>query len=131
MTVDYLINLFKNCEHFNGFKIGAGFLLEKSNSVSVVPDGEESVIRTYCDGAKIKSIGFSLIIRLASDFGDNSEHFAFLDKVSRWIDSYKNFPEGFQYEPLRFEIVKGAKLTEDNVHSLKYNIKCRFLYLQE
>ena len=77
MTVDYLINLFKNCEHFDGFKIGAGLLLEKSNSVSLVPDGEEIVLRTYCDGAKIKSFGFSLVVRLACDFFDNSEHFDF------------------------------------------------------
>ena len=49
MTVDYLINLFKNCEHFDGFKIGAGLLLEKSNSVSLVPDGEEIVFFPFTD----------------------------------------------------------------------------------
>ena len=131
MTVDYLINLFKNCEYLDGFIVGAGFLSEKNNSVSVVPDGNEETVRTYCDGAKIKGVGFSLIIRLASDICDNSEHFSFLESVCDWISSYRNFSSEFSYTPLGIEILKGASLLEDNIHSLKYNIKCRFLYLQE
>ena len=131
MTVDYLINLFRNCEYFDGFKIGAGFLSEKNNSVSVVPDGDEKIVRTYCDGAKIKGFGFSLIVRLASNGGDNQEHFDFLEKVCEWISSFENFSGQSSYLPLKFEIIKGASLLEDNIHSLKYNIKCRFLYLQE
>jgi len=131
MTVDYLINLFRNCEYFDGFKIGAGFLSEKNNSVSVVPDGDEKIVRTYCDGAKIKGFGFSLIVRLASNGGDNQEHFDFLGKVCEWISSFENFSRQSSYIPLKFEIIKSASLLEDNIHSLKYKIKCRFLYLQE
>lgn len=131
MTVDYLINLFKNCEYLDGFTIGAGFLSEKNNSVSVVPDGDEEVVRTYCDGAKIKGFDFSLIIRLSCNMGDNSEHFSFLESVCDWISSFKDFSSHVSYTPLGIEIIKGANLLEDNIHSLKYNIKCRFLYLQE
>ena len=131
MTVDYLINLFKNCEYFDGFNIGAGFLAEKNNSVSVMPDGDEEAVRTYCDGAKIKAYDFSLVIRLASDIGDNSKHFSFLESVCEWISSFKNFSYEVGYTPLGIEIIKGASILEDNIHSLKYNIKCRFLYLQE
>ena len=131
MTVDYLINLFKNCEYLDGFIVGAGFLSEKDNSVSVVPDGDEETVRTYCDGAKIKGFGFSLIIRLASDMGDNSDHFSFLESVCDWISSFKTFASEISCTPLRIEIIKGATLSEDNIHSLKYSIKCRFLYLQE
>ncbi len=131
MTVDYLIDLFKGCEYIKGFGIGAGFLSDEINSVSVVPDGEEEIRRTYCDGAKIKSFGFSLIIRLASNMDDNSDNFSFLENICDWISSFDKFSDEFCYVPLGISIVRGATLIEDNIHSLKYEIKCRLEYLQE
>ncbi len=130
MTVNYLIKLFKNCEYIKDFELSAGFLSDKVNSVSVVPDGEEEIIREYADGAKIKGYRFSLIIRLPSAIGNNLQNLTFLENICKWISSVT--PSGrMEGVPLRMSVIQGATLYDDNIHSLKYRIKCRFSYLQE
>lgn len=130
MTVDYLLNLLKGCEYLDGFMIAVGFLDEKTNSVSIVPDGNDEVVRKYCDGAKIMGYGFSLIIRLDTNFCDNSKNINFLEKLTDWLSSVR-LSEDFGYIPLGISVNKGPKLKEDKIHSLKYEINCRFFYLQE
>lgn len=130
MTVDYLIDLIKGCEYLKDFVVGAGFLSEKTNSVSIVPDGKEEIVRQYCDGAKIKGYGFSLIIRLGTNFGDNSKSLNFLEKLTDWLSSLR-LSDGFGHIPLGISVDNGPSLKEDNIHSLKYEINCRFFYLQE
>ena len=130
MTVDYLLNLLKGCEYLDDFIIAVGFLDEKNNSVSIVPDGDDEVVRKYCDGAKIMGYGFSLIIRLATDFSDNSKNLEFLEKLTDWLSSIR-LSDDFLHIPLGIVINKGPKLKEDKIHSLKYEINCRFFYLQE
>lgn len=130
MTVDYLLNLLKGCEYLDDFVIAVGFLDEKNNSVSIVPDGDDEVVRKYCDGAKIKEYGFSLIIRLGANFGDNSKNLDFLEKLTDWLSSIR-LSDDFLHIPLGIVINKGPKLKEDKIHSLKYEINCRFFYLQE
>ena len=78
IKVNYLIELLNGCEYLKEFNISAGFLSEKTNSVSVIYNGNHEVVRKYCDGAKIKALDFSLIIRLSSSFGDKSKNIAFL-----------------------------------------------------
>lgn len=130
MTVNYLIELFKNCEYIKDFELGAGFLSDKVNSVSVVPDGDEEIIREYTDGAKIKGYRFSLIIRLPSRMEKNLQNLDFLENICRWISSFN--PSGqMEGVPLDIKVIQGATLCDDNIHSLKYRIKCRFEYLQE
>lgn len=128
MTVNYLVNLLKDCEYLEGFKIGTGFLSDKENSVSVLPDGNDEVIRSYCDGAKIRGFGFSLIFRLKSNMGDNLKNYTLLKEISDWILS-QTFDN--KSNAIKISVIKGAKLLEDNIHSLKYEIKCRFEYLEE
>ena len=133
MTVNYLMDLFKDCEYIKGYEMGIGYLSDKVNSMSIVPDGDEEIIRKYSDGAKIKGYNFSLIIRLGAKMGNNSENFSFLDTLCDIISSLTtdDFPEMTNGVPLDIKIIKGATLYEDNIHSLKYRIKCRFSYLQE
>ena len=130
MTVNYLIELFKNCEYIKDFELGAGFLSDKVNSVSVVPDGEEEILREYADGAKIKGYRFSLIIRLPSVIGNNLKNLVFLENICKWISSVTP-SEKMDGVPLGMRVIQGATLYDDNIHSLKYRIKCRFEYLQE
>lgn len=130
MTVDYLLNLLKGCEYLDDFMIAVGFSDEKNNSVSIVPDGDDEVVRRYCDGAKIMGYGFSLIIRLATNFSDNSKNLDFLEKLTDWLSSIR-LSDDFLHIPLGIVINKGPKLKEDKIHSLKYEINCRFFYLQE
>lgn len=130
MTVDYLLNLLKGCEYLDDFMIAVGFLDEKNNSVSIVPDGNDEVVRKYCDGAKIMGYGFSLIIRLATNFSDNSKNIEFLEKLTDWLSSIR-LSDDFLHIPLGIVINNGPKLKEDKIHSLKYEINCRFFYLQE
>lgn len=133
MTVNYLIDLFKNCEYIKGYEVGIGFLSDKVNSMSIMPDGDEVITRKYSDGAKIKGYNFSLIIRLGATIGDNSKSFSLLDKLCDRISaiSSDNFPKMTDGVPLGIKIIQGATLYEDDIHSLKYRIKCRFNYLQE
>ncbi len=130
MTVNYLIELFKNCEYIKGFCLDAGFLSDKVNSVSIVPDGDEEIIREYADGAKIKGYRFSLIIRLPSGMGSNLQNLTLLENICKWISSV-NPSEQMEGIPLGISVIQGATLYDDNIHSLKYRIKCRFSYLQE
>ena len=130
MTVDYLIELLTGCEYLKEFNIGTGFLSEKTNSVSVVYNGNNDVIRKYCDGAKIKALDFSLIIRLSSSFGDNSRNIAFLEQLANSLPSLR-LSKATDFIPIGIEVNKGPMLSDDNIHSLKYEINCRFIYLQE
>ncbi len=130
MTVDYLITLLNGCEYLKDFNICTGFLSEKTNSVSVVFNGNHEVIRKYCDGAKIKAVDFSLIIRLSSSFGDNSKNIGFLEQLANSLPSLR-LSKTTDFIPLGIEVKKGPVLFDDNIHSLKYEINCRFLYLQE
>ncbi len=130
MTVDYIIRLFKNCEYIKGFCLDAEFLSDKVNSVSVVPDGEEEIIREYADGAKLKGYRFSLNIRLPSVMGSNLQNITLLENICKWISSV-NPSEKMEGVPLGISVIQGATLYDDNIHSLKYRIKCRFSYLQE
>lgn len=130
MTVDYLIKLFKNCEYIKNFYLDAGFLSDKVNSVSIVPDGDEEIIREYADGARIKGYSFSLIIRLPAVMGNNLQNLTLLENICKWISSV-NPPEETECIPLGMSVIQGATLYDDNIHSLKYRIRCRFNYLQE
>ena len=130
MVIDYLIKLLNDCEYLKEFNIGAGFLSEKTNSVSVVYNGNNNVIRKYCDGAKIKASDFSLIIRLSSSFGDNFKNIDFLEQLATSLPSLV-LSKSTGFIPLGIEVRKGPMLSEDNIHSLKYEINCRFIYLQE
>lgn len=130
MTVNYLIKLFKNCEYIKDFELDAGFLSDKVNSISIVPDGDEEIIREYADGAKIKGYRFSLIIRLPSVIGNNLQNLTFLENICKWISSV-NPSQHMEGIPLGMRVIQGATLYDDNIHSLKYIIKCRFSYLQE
>ena len=133
MTVDYLIKILKDCEYIKGYEMGIGFLSNKVNSVSVVPDGNEEIIKRYSDGAKIKGYDFSLILRLDAAIGDNSKNFSLLSNLCDWLSirELDDFPKLTDGMPLGISIIQGATLYEDNIHSLKYRIKCRFKYLQE
>ena len=133
MTVNYIIDLLKDCEYIKGYEMGIGFLRDRVNSVSIVPDGDEEIIRNYIDGAKIKGYKFSLLIRMNADFCDNSNNFLKLEKICDWLsslspDNLKSMTDGV---PLGIKIIKSGTLSDDNIHSLKYEIKCRFDYLQE
>ena len=130
MTVDYLIDLLRGCEYFKNFNISTGFLSEKTNSVSVIYNGNRKTVRKYCDGSNIESLDFSLIIRLSSHFGDNSKNIAFLEQLVNSLPSLRLSKEA-HFIPLGIEVTKGPVLSDDNIHSLKYEINCRFLYLQE
>ena len=133
MTVDYLIKVLKNCRYIKGYEMGIGFLSNKVNSVSVVPDGNEEIIKRYSDGAKIKGYDFSLILRLDAAFGDNSINFSLLSNLCDWLSAleFNDFPKMTDGTPLGINVIQGGTLYEDNTHSLKYKIKCRFSYLQE
>ncbi len=133
MTVNYLIDLLKDCEYIKGYEMGIGFLSNKINSVSVVPDGDEEIIRRYSDGAQIKGYNFSLILRLNANMGDNSQNFSIVEKLCNWMLALASddFPKITDGVPLGITIIQGGTLCEDNIHSLKYKIKCRFSYLQE
>lgn len=133
MTVNYIIDLLKDCEYIKGYEMGIGFLRDKVNSVSIVPDGDEEIIRNYMDGAKIKGYNFSLLIRMGAEFCDNSKNFLKLEKICDWLsslstDNLKGMEDGV---PLGIKIIKSGTLYDDNIHSLKYKIKCRFDYLKE
>ena len=130
MIVNYLIDLLKGCEYLKDFNIATGFLSEKSNSVSVVYEGNQKILRKYCDGAKIKSEDFSLIVRLNSYLGDNAENILFLEKLALSLPSLR-LSDTTNFIPLGIEVKSGPQLNVDNIHSLKYEIKCRFIYLQE
>ncbi len=130
MTVDYLIDLLNGCEYLKDFNIGVGFLSEKTNSVSVVYNGNHNIVRKYCDGAKIKALDFSLIIRLNSQFSDNSKNIAFLEQLTTSLPCLR-LSKTNDFIPLGIEVYKGPILADDNIHSLKYEINCRFIYLQE
>ncbi len=130
MTVDYLIKLFRNCEYIKDFYLDAGFLSDKVNSVSIVPDGDEEIIRKYADGAKIKGYRFSLIIRLPAGMGNNLQTLTLLENICKWI-SFVKPSEKMEGIPLGMSVIQGATLYDDNIHSLKYKIECRFNYLQE
>ncbi len=133
MTVNYIIDLLKDCEYIKGYEMGIGFLRDKVNSVSVVPDGDEEIIRSYTDGAKIKGYNFSLLIRMSTDFCDNSKNFLKLEKICDWLSSRSADNLGGMEDgvPLGIKVIRSGTLSDDNIHSLKYEIKCRFEYLQE
>ena len=133
MTVNYLVNILKDCRYIKGYEMGIGFLSNKVNSVSVVPDGDEEIIKRYSDGAKIKGYNFSLILRLGANIGDNSKNFSLLSNICEWLSSLESddFPKMIDGTPLGISIIQGGVLCEDNTHSLKYKIKCRFSYMQE
>lgn len=130
MTVDYLINLLRGCEYFKNFNISTGFLSEKTNSVSVISNGKRKTVRKYCDGSFIEGLDFSIIIRLASHFGDNAKNISFLEQLINSLPSLR-LSKATHFIPLGIEVTKGPTLCDDNIHSLKYEINCRFLYLQE
>ena len=130
MTVDYLIELLKGCEYFKNFNISAGFLSEKTNSVSVIHNGNRETVRKYCDGSNIESLDFSLIIRLDSHFVNNLKNIAFLEQITNSLPSLR-LSKASGFIPIGIEVIKGPVLSDDNIHSLKYQINCRFLYLQE
>lgn len=131
MTVDYLIELLKSCDFPDGFSIGVGFLPEKGNSASVEPDGKNEIVRSYCDGGMIMAYGFSLLVRLKKSLGDNAENLKLTEKISDCLTLHKDLPECDDGIPLAVEVTGGAVLEEDNIHSLKYRMKCRLLYLKE
>lgn len=131
MTVDYLVNLLKNRDFPDGMSIDTGYLSEKDNSVSVEPDGSDEVVRSYCDGGRIKAFGFSLVVRLKKGLGDNAGNLKMTERISDYLVSLNDFPQCGGEIPLLIEVTKGAVLAEDNIHSLKYRTECRLLYLKE
>ena len=58
------------------------------------------------------------------------KNLVFLENICKWISSV-NPLEKMEGVPLGMKVIQGETLCDDNIHSLKYRIKCRFEYLQE
>lgn len=131
MKNEFLKKILNKCEYLDGFDIRVGMLCEKVKSVSVVPVGKVSVIRSYSDGGRIIGEDFDIIIRLPLK-DDNCDNFSLLKKISKWLSDLSERMEEFSYEdkgdfsPLGFKIISDARLLGDDIHSARYKITCRF-----
>lgn len=115
------------CELLNGFDIRCGHLTNKCKSVSIVPVGDCTTLRSYSDGERIIGENFKLIIRLAMH-EENSNNFDFLNALSDWIRKVKVSEitsDTYPLIPVGITLTQGAKLEEDDIHSGKYTIKFR------
>ncbi|MBQ3038204.1 MAG: hypothetical protein IJD30_03390 [Clostridia bacterium] len=119
--------LFSGCELLDGFDIRCGFLTDKCKSVSIVPEGDCSVIRLYSDGEKIVGETFKIIIRLVMN-EENSENLNFLNSLSDWIRSVKVsefISDTCHVNPVGITLIQSPVLEDDDIHSGKYTIKIR------
>lgn len=127
MKCNYLKGLLSTCELLEGFDIRCGHLTNRCKSVSIVPEGDCTIIRSYSDGGKIIGENFKLVIRLAI-YEENCSNFEFLNALSDWLRSVKvsKFSsDACPITPVGIALLQSAKLEDDDIHSGRYTIKFR------
>ena len=131
MIFEFLKALLRFCKFLDGYDIRCDMLSEKNSSVSIVPTGNNKVIRTYADGEKIIGTEFDIVTRLKQN-DDNCDNYNLLENLILWLSeinfSQYNTLKSQYYDlftPLSFTIINGACLKKDDIRSGQYKIRCR------
>lgn len=133
MTVEYIKNLLAQCHIINGYNIGVDYLASQENSLSIIPSGEEKIIKEYCDGEKLLSYGFSIVVRLCWAMGSNDKNREITQGISRWLKglSENDFYRYNNICPQKIAVLKDFVVVADDIKSIRYEMKCSIEYLKK
>lgn len=129
MKAAYIIELLKKCDAFSDFHLAVDYLCKENKSVSIMPSQTDSIVKCYCDGEKIKAKEIKLIIRLGEKNEDNLLNKELLERVCDFIRSIGIGVADCDKRIIKTELVSGADLIKDDIHSVQYEIKFLIYYL--
>lgn len=131
MIFEFLKALLGFCKFLGGYDIRCDMLGEKNRSVSLIPTGNNKVIRAYADGERIIGTEFDIVLRLKLN-DDNCDNYNLTDNLILWLSNidfsqFKALKAEYSdfFTPISLTIIDGAYLKKDDIRSGQYKIRCR------
>lgn len=126
-----------SCPFLEDLDMNINYLAESAVSASVDSVSENSLIKTYIDGATVRQLYFDISLRqgYGDDIETNSNAIGIMQQVADWIDGQNRvgiLPKlSGNRSSISIEAVASGYPEEKSTDTAGYRLRCRLVYYQE